>query len=138
MWIYIPALDACKKNLPQNGSDGPRNEATCPMEGSVQGHTLPRSLSHIHPSPRGSLPCSPQKMQIPRLHAAVHEAEPGSLSVCPSVDEDCTAPGVHLAGLSVLDTEYMSHLLVTTPPPCGRYYSFRNIQHITYLRPLPS
>lgn len=52
-----------------------------------------------------------------RFQGSMLQAEPGSLLVCPSVDEDCAAPGVHFAGLSVLDTEYMSHLLMTTPPP---------------------
>jgi hypothetical protein len=40
-----------------------------------------------------------------------HEAEPGSLPVCPSVDEDYIGPGIHLVGLSALGTEHTGHLI---------------------------
>lgn len=52
------------ENLPQNGSNHPRNEATCPTNSPVLDHTLSgRNLSHRNPSPRGALHCSSQENQ---------------------------------------------------------------------------
>lgn len=71
------------ENLPQNGSDCSRNEATCPTNSPVLGHTLPgRSLSHRNPSPRGALLGSSQEMQTRGSMLISMRQSQGS---CPSV-----------------------------------------------------
>lgn len=93
--------------LPQS-SDRPRNEATCPAEGPVPGHTLLEEACAVSNPAPGEL--SSEHHERCRLQASgLHEAEPGSLSVCPSVDEGCAAPGIYLVGLSALGTEHMGH-----------------------------
>lgn len=95
---------------------------------------FPEGACAVYTQDPGSSPLLITRDADSRLQADIHEAEPGSLSVCPSVDEDCAVPEIHFFGLSALGREHMGHLISSSIHPLGSQTGWKPRLPLTYPR----